>query len=222
WVQVRSRRDAYEGHVPRKSLSGSTGTATHRVSARLALVYSEPDFTCPVTLTLSLGSDLRITETRQSTRPRSPAIEMGRLQDGRGWIPMQHVSPVDALASSPSDTARRFLGTPYLYGGRSALGIDCSALVQLSWFMAGRSLPRDTRDQITSDQLDTLPPCSLADIPKEALILIPGHVLISTGGGQAIHADGISFSVVGETIEAALAKRGVAAETLTIRMPRQT
>ncbi|MEM9268286.1 MAG: NlpC/P60 family protein, partial [Pseudomonadota bacterium] len=90
---------------------------------------------------------------------------------GQAWVPAQHLARRNAPGGDPVDHALSYLGTPYLWGGRSAYGLDCSALVQLSHWPAGVSLWRDSDQQAgQGKELDR------AELSRGDLVFWSGHV----------------------------------------------
>lgn len=140
WAKIRCETDSYEGFVESSALGPLEHPHTHALTTLQSHLYRTPDFKTPPVHSLSFLSRLTPTGEQQSG--------FARLEKDL-WIWAQDIAPLDAPPkSSPIDTALRFLGTPYLWGGRTAWGIDCSALVQLAVLASGRPCPRDTKDQI--------------------------------------------------------------------------
>jgi cell wall-associated NlpC family hydrolase len=126
------------------------------------------------------------------------------LEDGTA-IFAKHVQPLaSGDADDYVDIALRFLNTPYLWGGRSGLGIDCSGLVQLSMLMTGKSAPRDTDMQASSlgEVIDR------SEIRRGDLVFWKGHVAIMEDGETMIHANGHTMTVARENFEEAVERIG--------------
>jgi cell wall-associated NlpC family hydrolase len=187
--------DGYVGYVASAGLAMADALdAGHwrRVTARSSHVYSRPDIKATVQCALPALAEVDV-------RHESGAF---CALAGGGFIPAAHLEPVRGDAV---DHARRYLGAPYLWGGRSATGIDCSALVQLAFRAAGHDgVPRDSDMQAT---LFGTPLPLTAEPGRGDLLLWPGHVGICTGEGGLVHANAYHMEVVEEPL--AEAKRRI-------------
>jgi cell wall-associated NlpC family hydrolase len=206
WSWVQSDTDAYVGYVSTDALGRLAPEPTHRVTALRAFVYPGPDMKLPPRVALSIGSRVALGGTVET---RGTLYRL--LAGGEGAIIASTTAPLDApLEDDFVAVAERFLGTPYLWGGRTSLGLDCSALVQLTLMMAGYAAPRDTDMQ--RDSLGT----SLASDTETALrrgdlIFWPGHVAIVRDAGSIVHASGHHACVVIEPLAEARARIGKSA-----------
>lgn len=140
WIRARTQRDAYEGYVLKENLAPQTHAPTHQVGALSSLLYASPDYKKPPVMALPFLAQL-------SLKDEPPQNGFLPLAQG-DWVWAGHVEPISLTRTDYVETALRFLGTPYLWGGRSARGLDCSGLVQLALLAAGIPCPRDTKDQI--------------------------------------------------------------------------
>ncbi len=122
------------------------------------------------------------------------------------WVPTVHLAPADQILDDPVAVARLFLGTPYLWGGNSAYGIDCSGLVQVALLACGIACPAD------SDQQAAMPWKAVDTLVAGDLLFWKGHVAMATGPDAIIHANAHHMAVVEEFLAPALA-RIVATET---------
>ena len=193
WGQLET--DGYVGYVPTDALAAASPEPTHRISALRTFVYPGPDMKLPGLALLSFGSRIALDETA-ATR----GAEYRRLMGGEGWIVGATAVPVEA----PPDNdfvavAERFLNTAYLWGGRTSVGLDCSALVQLSLMAAGIPAPRDTDLQERS--LGSAVDGGLAaHLKRGDLIFWKGHVGIMIDGEYLIHANGHHMATVIEPL----------------------
>ena len=134
WAWLQNATDGYVGYVASDALGPRTAPATHRLTALRSYVHGEPDLKAPPQDLLSLCATVQVTERRGAFSGLS----------GGGWVHSGHLSPVDEFESDPVSVALRFLGTPYLWGGRTSIGLDCSALIQLALASCGQAVARDT------------------------------------------------------------------------------
>ena len=194
WAWGYSRHDHYVGYVPAIELVEAP-PATHLIAATHAPIHAEPDIHSPVLATLPMGA--RVTGEERS----------GFLGTDIGYLPFTTVRPIDAYEHDPVAVAERLNGSPYLLGGRTVSGIDCSGLVQLSLALCGIPAPRD------SDQQRVLG----AELPEDAelrrgdLLFFEGHVGFMADGEQLIHATGHHGKVIIEPLEAVAARTPILA-----------
>jgi cell wall-associated NlpC family hydrolase len=189
WVWGQAAGDGYVGFIPDAALGPDTDPPTHRVTLPMALIYPEADLKTRPIGTAPLGGALRVA---------SIGAQFCELAEG-GFIPTRHLCPIDSPARDWVAVAHMFLGVPYLWGGRSAAGIDCSALVQLSRQVAGIACLRD------SDMQQAAPG---EDVPEGTLrrgdlVFWKGHVGIMLSSQQMLHANAHHMAVAIEPLERA-------------------
>jgi len=187
WCWVQNKTDGYVGYVTSDTLGEpgeSDSDATHRVSALRTYLYPEPDLKTPPMDILSLTSELSIDRDVN-----------GFGDTGHGWVWGGHLSGVDQFETNIVAVACAFLGTPYLWGGRTSIGLDCSAFVQLTLASCGLQVPRDTDMQ--EDALELVDDWSgtAEDLVSGDLIFWKGHVAIWLGQGRLIHANATHMAV---------------------------
>ena len=185
-----AERDGYVGYLDANALGPAT-TPTHRVRARLTQLYAQPDIKSRDLMTLSCGSLVSL--IGQQGR-------WGITADGH-YIPMPHVESADDPEPDPVAVAERLIGTPYLWGGNSAFGIDCSGLVQFSHLSAGIACPGDSDQQERALGTDIA-----ADAPtaRGDLFFWPGHVAVAVDAQTLIHANAFHMAVALEDREQAI------------------
>jgi len=193
WVQAN--RDSYVGYVEAAGLAAPAAHApTHVVTVPRTFVYAEPDMKKRATAALSLGSRLTIAGAA-TTRGTDYA-----LTDSGEAVVAAHLRPAGEVFADYVDVAEMLERTPYLWGGASAFGIDCSGLVQLSLCMAGRAAPRDTDMQAATLGA----PLSGDGLRRGDLVFWKGHVAIMAGDDTVLHASGHAMMVVREPLADAI------------------
>lgn len=189
WSFVQAAMDGYCGWLRSEDLGHAGAAITHRVSAPATHVYSEPNLKRREIMSLSLGARLSVAETRDG---------FARLSQG-GWVPLQHIS--DRPAADPAAVAETLIGTPYLWGGNSRWGIDCSGLAQAALTACAVDCPGDS-----DMQEDTFPRSPGGEIRRNDLLFWPGHVAIALDAERMIHATGFAMAVIIEPIMPAIAR----------------
>ncbi len=187
WGQ--SGYDQYVGWVERGGLVPDR-PAGRRISMIWSHVYVAPGIKARVAGGLPMGADVAVTGVEDG---------FARLDEG-GFVPARHLEPV---AAPHVMQALRFLGTPYLWGGRSARGIDCSGLVQIALMAAGIDAPRDSDMQaaMLGRALESDEPAERGDF-----IFWDGHVGILEAPDLLLHANAHHMAVAREPFDAAVAR----------------
>ncbi len=199
WAWVQLERDGYVGYVPSNALlKGPPAPATHKVTALRTFIFPGPTIKDPPITWVSLGSDLRILGEVEDKGRR-----FGLLDNG-GAVVMQHIAERYRLEVDPVAVAERFLGTPYLWGGKSSLGIDCSGLVQTAFRAAGIEAPRDSDMQ--EARLGVPVSLDPATWRRGDVLCWPGHVALVRDRTTILHANASDMAVTIEQTDAALAR----------------
>ncbi|KNX40257.1 Gamma-D-glutamyl-L-lysine endopeptidase [Roseovarius tolerans] len=190
WAEVSALRDGYPGYIPEAALT--SGTVTHRVSARATHAYSAADFKSPERVSLSHGARLDVLS------------EQGRFAETpQGYVPRAHLVPLDQRETDPVSVAEILIGTPYLWGGNSAFGIDCSGLVQAGCLACGLPCPGDSGDQ-EGALGETLP--EGAALRRGDLLFWRGHVAWVADPDTLIHANVHHMAVTYEPVQDAISR----------------
>lgn len=191
---VQCARDCYTGWVLLECLSAPVLEPTHKVSALRTYAYSEPDLKTAPQHLLSLGAQLVITQEQD-----------GFLKDDRGgWITKKHVAPISNVEADPAAVAERFVGTPYLWGGRESLGLDCSGLTIAAYGTCGVLLPRDSDMQFAWCGEEIEDWTSTGALDRGDLVFWKGHVGIMTSPQHVIHANAYHMATAKEALSGAI------------------
>ncbi|MFL6799607.1 MAG: NlpC/P60 family protein [Xanthobacteraceae bacterium] len=187
WVQLAS--DGYVGFMPANALGPPGAAATHKVSALRTLVFPGPSIKLPPVEALPFGARVSIVRAA----PPFAVTAAG------GYIAARHLAPLATTESDIVGIAERFLGTPYLWGGRTSLGLDCSGLVQVAANACGIPCPRDSDMQERA--LGSEIPCAeLASFRRGDFLFWPGHVAIVRNSSRLIHANAFHMQVASEPL----------------------
>lgn len=203
WAWGFCEADGYVGYVPFHALQHirKTPVPTHLVSARAALIFSQPDIKAGVMKRLPMGAHIACGE----------ASECGKfMSTGKGFVHVQHVQKIGAKivfdgGNSPIDLAEQLIGAPYLWGGRSGDGLDCSGLVQTVLTIAGIECPRDADQQMAALGKD------IADgeaLQRGDLVFFPDHVGIMVDQDKIIHANAYWMRVAIDPLAKVIARFG--------------
>lgn len=196
WAWGQLDTDGYVGWLSSDGL-GPVMAATHRVRALRTFRYPGADLKVPPLGLLSMGSKVTVTGQTE-TRGLTYAV----LADGSAVV-AKHLVPVDAREEDWVSAAEEFLGTPYLWGGRTSLGLDCSALVQLAAQAGGVDLPRDS-DMLEAEAGAEIPHDDPSALTRGDLLFWKGHVGIVAGPNRLLHANGHTMTVAFEPLDKAI------------------
>ncbi|QUS56456.1 NlpC/P60 family protein [Pseudovibrio brasiliensis] len=199
WGQLAT--DGYVGWLPTSAL-GTSEAATHRVAALRTYRYPEAEMKRPVLGQISMGSLLRVVGY-ETTR----GLEFAKLVDG-SFVVNKHLVERDHKSTDWVEAAESMLGTPYLWGGRSSLGLDCSGLIQLSLQTGGVKAPRDAdmQEAMLGEHLDLSN--GLPALQRGDLMFWKGHVGVMANPETLLHANGFTMTVAYENLQAALKRIG--------------
>lgn len=197
WAWGYCGHDRYVGYVEADSLSSAFERApapTHRVCAPQGLIFSGPSIKTALRLNVPLGARLALADHDEKFLA---VTEYDGLSSG-GFIHRRHVRPLGEHEADPASVAESLLGTPYLWGGRTRAGIDCSGLVQAALMACGIACPRDSDQQqvlgraVAQTEWDRL--------QRGDIVFFPGHVGIMADANRLIHANAYWMSTVIEPL----------------------
>jgi hypothetical protein len=204
WAWGQLNGDGYVGWLPDRALAKPGAAATHKVTAIRTFAFPGPSIKLPPVDMLVMGSHLAI------------AREEGAFaitRDGL-YVPLPHVGPINRHENDFVAIAERFIGTPYLWGGKSSLGVDCSGLVQISLTAAGTGCPRDSDMQ--RDGLGrTLDAPESKRLQRGDLIFWKGHVAIVRDAHSIVHANAHHMATVIENTSDAIVRIKAAGSEVT-------
>jgi len=208
WGQLNS--DGYVGWLPDRALAKPVAKPTHKVTAIRTFAFPGPSLKLPPVDTVVMGTTIIVMR------------EDGAFAVTRdGWhLPLPHVGRIDRHADDFVGVAERFAGTPYLWGGKSSLGIDCSGLVQVSLNAAGTGCPRDSDMQ--QDSLGrALDASESKKLQRGDLIFWKGHVAIVRDADTIVHANAHHMATTIENTRDAIARiKAAGSESAAIKRLR--
>lgn len=195
--------DGYVGYVAEGDLSAAGAAPRWRVTASSTFVYARPDLKSPV----------------QATLPMNARVAAGQgayaQLAGGGFVYARHLAPLAATADDFVEVAERFVGVPYLWGGRTPLGFDCSGLVQSALLLAGVAAPRDTDMQERALGAAIVAGPGLQGLRRGDLVFWKGHVGIMRDAVRLLHANAHHMTVASEPISRAVARISAAGSEIT-------
>lgn len=192
WAFGQASRDRYVGYVRTESLGASAGEPTHWVSALRTYAYVHANLKTRVNGLLSMNSPVIV-----------EAVD-GRFSKvtGAGWVYSAHLSPIGEYRDDPASVALEFLGTPYYWGGRESLGLDCSGLIQNAFFACGMTCPRDS-DLQAAEMGERV---SEKRLRRGDLAFWDGHVGMMVDADNMVHANGYHMAVALEPLVPTMAR----------------
>lgn len=182
---VRNQTDGYVGYTDSVALSDTVHAPTHQVTAIRTCVYGDPHVRSPAFLTLPICAPVSVTDTKG---------RYAELATG-GWVPAQHLAELGDTESDFVAVAERFMGTPYVWGGRSERGLDCSALVQLALMRCGVDAPRDSDMQEAGLGSPVSYDGNEDVLQRGDLVFWKGHVGIWGTADRFLHANAMDMCV---------------------------
>jgi cell wall-associated NlpC family hydrolase len=205
WCWGQLAGDGYVGFLPAQALGAPGPAPTHKVAVPRTLVFPGPSIKLPPVEALALGCRLAIARMQD---------ELAVTASGM-FLPARHLVPVEATEKDFVTVAERFLGVPYLWGGKSSLGLDCSGLVQVALHAAGRPCPRDSDMQENALGRPVAPAADLSNLQRGDLVFWEGHVAILRDPATLLHANAFHMAVAVEPVAAAVRRIAAAGSPIT-------
>ncbi len=196
WGWVQLKRDSYVGYIAMQALAEGPSQATHRLIANRTFIYPGPNMKLPVMGALPLNAELNVVSNEG---------DFLRLKDG-GFVFAAHAMPLHEYEKDFVAVAERLLHVPYLWGGKTPLGLDCSGLVQIALAAAGQAAPRDTDLQEKNLGTDLAFDDRLAGLKRGDVVFWKGHVGIMRDSHELLHANAHHMRVASEPLAEAVAR----------------
>jgi len=208
WAWVQLAADSYVGWLPRGALGPASAPATHKIAALRTFVFPGPSIKLSPIEALPFGAKINSVRMKDQMAVTSSGF----------YVPAAHLKPVGEKETDFVSVAERFLGGPYLWGGKTVLGLDCSGLVQIALAACGVPCPRDSdmQEQALGKALTETERSSR--LQRGDLIFWKGHVAIVRDGESLLHANAFHMAVAIEPIAQAIARiRATGAEVRSVR-----
>lgn len=193
WAFVQLVIDDYVGFVPARCLTQQVLDPTHRVAVPQTLLYTQPDIKSNPSIPAFMNTLVSVV---------SIDGDMARLKDHR-YVWARHLKPIESHWHDPATVAEAFLNTPYLWGGKTWAGIDCSGLVQTAFQACGYDCPRDS-DMIQQGFGTPLQQQRSLKLQRNDLVFWQGHIGIMLDDSQLLHANGYHMQTVAEPLSEAI------------------
>lgn len=196
WAWVQLDRDGYVGYVSANDLAPVAHAATHTTLATRTFVYPAPSMKTPPLLALPMLAQVRVSDVDGA---------FARIE-GSGFVWADHLAPADHVEPDYVAVAERFEHTPYLWGGKTWAGLDCSGLVQIALQSSGLEAPRDTDMQVKALGESVDPGTDFSALSRGDIVFWKGHVGLICDADTLLHASGAHMQVVREPFHAARAR----------------
>jgi len=204
WCWGQLEADDFVGFIPAQALGRPGPPPTHKVAALRTLAFPAPSIKLPPVAALSLGCRLAVVRQQD---------EFAVTASG-DYVPARHLVPIDAREADFVAVAERFVGAPYLWGGKTSLGLDCSGLVQVALHAAGIACPRDSDMQegaLGAPVVST----DLSRLQRGDLVFWKRHVGIVRDPATLLHANAFHMAVAVEPLADAVTRIAAAGSPIT-------
>ena len=212
WAWGQLADDGYVGWLPANALAQPAAPPTHKVAALRTFAFPSPSIKLPPLEALPFGARLAVSRV---------ADRMAVTPSG-AYVPAMHLAAIETYEPDFVVVAERFLGVPYLWGGKTMLGLDCSGLVQIALTACGIPCQRDSDMQERALGAPVAAAADLSDLQRGDLVFWQGHVAIVRDRSSLLHANALHMAVVIEPIGEAIARiHGTGSEVTGVRRLRR-
>lgn len=203
WAWIQLMRDGYVGYVPSEDLVKGWLAPTHQICVPRSFVYLVPDIKTPLLMALSLNAQVTVIGEHHNFFKTSE----------NGFIYAPHLSHLEANQNDVATVAEQMMNIPYLWGGKTSLGLDCSALVQLSLQACGHEAPRDSdmQEKVLGE------PVAHDVLQRGDLVFWKGHVGMMQNATHMIHANAHHMMVSSEPLNNVIQRAGSNSPITSIR-----
>lgn len=208
WSHGRLVSDGYVGWLPANALAAPGPSPSHKVAALRTLAFPGPSIKLPPVEALSFGCLVAVVHID------GPFA----LTSAGDYLPARHLVAIDSHESDPVAVAERFVGTPYLWGGKTSFGLDCSALVQIALTACGIACPRDSAPQEAVVGRALPVDATLSGLQRGDLVFWNGHVAMMRDSASLIHANAFHMAVAIEPLGEAVSRiRAAGSEPVCVK-----
>jgi cell wall-associated NlpC family hydrolase len=193
WAWLQLETDSYVGYAAQDNLSVPRNEPTHRVAVPSTFMFPAPDIKSQPVVTLTMNAKVSVFGGDE---------KFAHLANGR-FVVARHLKPLSESEQDFVAVAEAYMHVPYLWGGKSVLGLDCSGLVQLALEASGRACPRDS-DMQEAELGRALPKDDLASLARGDLVFWEDHVGIMSDARMLLHANGHFMQVTREPLQTAV------------------
>jgi cell wall-associated NlpC family hydrolase len=206
WTWGQLEADSYVGFIPASALGNPGPQPTHKVAALRTLVFPGPSIKLSPLEALALGCRLAVARIEAQFAVTAAG----------GYVPARHLVAIDSAERDFVAVAERFVGAPYLWGGKTSLGLDCSGLVQVALTACGIPCPRDSdmQENALGERLAPVP-AHLDKLRRGDLLFWKEHVAVVRDPTTLVHANAFHMAVASEPIAEAIARIAAAGSEVT-------
>ena len=192
WVYCKLQTDNYHGWIKKNTL-GPSRNPTHRVLVKRSFIYKDKNPKSNCLIYLPMGSRLVVEDIKSDWAEVSILDKELKI----GYVPTKHIVCLDHIVKDWVTSAQKLEGVPYKWGGRDSVGIDCSALLQLSYQTYGKAIPRNTSEQIKLRKKNIK---CINYLERGCVVFWEGHVGVMIDNLNCIHANSFNMQTKTEPL----------------------